>query len=85
MNWEFHAILYGASRMPRLMSTIRMLHNNVNRYLIIYLDRLAAQNASQEEHRAILKACREKDAASAIEHLTGHLNRASDRLTAFLR
>jgi DNA-binding GntR family transcriptional regulator len=37
LNWEFHATLYQASGLPRLLATIQTLHNNVARYLIIYL------------------------------------------------
>ena len=48
LNWEFHATLYQASQMPRLLNIIETLHNNVTRYLIIYLDRLSAQDISQK-------------------------------------
>ena len=50
LNWEFHAILYQAAEMPMLLDTIHMLHNNVARYLIVYLDELAAAKQSQDEH-----------------------------------
>ena len=84
LNWEFHATLYQASRMPRLLSTIQALHNNVARYLIIYLDRLSAQNISQQEHRNIFDSCQKKDIDTAVKQLAEHLRNASERLTAFL-
>ena len=84
LNWEFHATLYQASQMPRLLSTIQTLHNNVARYLIIYLDRLSAQNISQKEHLAIFNACRKRDIDAATKQLTTHLRKASKRLMAFL-
>ena len=84
LNWEFHATLYQASQMPRLLSSIHRLHNNVARYLIIYLDRLSAQNTSQKEHWAIFNACRKRDIGAATKQLTTHLRKASERLMSFL-
>jgi DNA-binding GntR family transcriptional regulator len=84
LNWEFHATLYQASQMPLLLSTIQTLHNNVTRYLIIYLDRLSAQDNSQKEHLAIFNACQKQDIDVAIKHLSTHLRKASKRLMAFL-
>jgi len=84
LNWEFHAILYQAAQLPRLLNTIQMLHNNVARYLIIYLDRLSAQDISQKEHRAILSACRKADIETANRQLANHLRQACQRLMAFL-
>jgi DNA-binding GntR family transcriptional regulator len=84
LNWEFHATLYQASQMPRLLSTIQTLHNNVTRYLIIYLDRLSAQDISQKEHMAIFNACQKQNIDVAIKQLATHLRKASKRLMAFL-
>lgn len=84
LNWEFHATLYQAARMPRLLATIEMLHNNVARYLVIYLKKLGAQPVSQKEHRAILDAIRQRQAQRAVDLLQQHLERASKRLVGFL-
>jgi len=84
LNWEFHATLYQAAQMPLLLETIQNLHNNVFRYLIIYLDRLAASAQSQEEHWALLQACRDKKSEAATAILRSHLQAAADRLAAYL-
>jgi DNA-binding GntR family transcriptional regulator len=84
LNWEFHATLYQAANMPLLMNTIQHLHNNVARYLIIYLDRLSASVLSQTEHRALLNACRLKRTADAVKILKKHLRQAEERLVAYL-
>ena len=84
LNWEFHSILYQAARMPLLLNTIQHLHNNVARYLIIYLDRLSASDLSQKEHRAILEACRHNKIADAKQLINIHLTHASERLIAYL-
>ena len=84
LNWEFHSTLYQASQMPRLLSIIQTLHNNVTRYLIIYLDRLSAQDISQKEHLAIFNACQKRDIDAATKQLDIHLRKASKRLMEFL-
>ncbi|MFH1138867.1 MAG: GntR family transcriptional regulator [Pseudomonadota bacterium] len=84
LNWEFHRTMYQAAGMPRLLSAIEALHNNAARGLVIYLDRLSAQDVSQAEHRRILAACRAGDLAAAARELEAHLSRASRRLMTFL-
>ncbi len=84
LNWEFHATLYQAARMSFLLNTIQSLHNNVARYLIIYLDRLSASGLSQKEHWALLKACRGKKTGDAKRILKNHLKHASERLMTYL-
>jgi len=84
LNWEFHSTLYQAAQLPRLLNTIQVLHNNVARYLLIYLGGLSARGASQVEHKKILQACQKKDVDRAVKILQQHLIRASHRLVAFL-
>lgn len=84
LNWEFHATLYQAARLDRIISTVEVLHNNVARYLLIYLGSLSALDVSQSEHRNLLDACQKRNTADAIRILQQHLRRASDRLVAFL-
>ena len=84
LNWEFHALLYHAARMPRLMSTVERLHHNVARYLILYLAGMAYQETSQAEHRAILAAARQRDSDAAVAHLEQHLASAAEMLGSYL-
>jgi DNA-binding GntR family transcriptional regulator len=84
LNWEFHATLYQAAQMPRLLGALEVLHNNVARYLLIYLGSLSARDASQSEHKKILQACKKRDGGLAVNILQQHLNHAANRLVAFL-
>ena len=84
LNWEFHANLYQAAQMPKMLKTIHTLHNNVTRYLIIYLDRLSASDRSQKEHWDLLRACQDKNTQAALNVLKKHLQQASDNLVSFL-
>jgi DNA-binding GntR family transcriptional regulator len=84
LNWEFHATLYSPAALPRVMETIRTLHSNIARYLVLYLAGMAYQKKSQKEHRAILEACRHGNTEKAVAVLVVHLQGASDHLVAFL-
>jgi DNA-binding GntR family transcriptional regulator len=84
LNWEFHAALYSPAFLPRLTETIRTLHANIGRYLILYLAGMDYQKASQREHRALLEACRHGNVEQANAILEGHLRLASGQLVAFL-
>lgn len=84
LNWEFHQTLYLPAGMPRMLETIRTLHDNVGRYLLIYLADPDYRQASNEGHWRILEACRNKDAEKALKQLRLHLEAASRELTGFL-
>jgi DNA-binding GntR family transcriptional regulator len=84
LNWDFHATLYAPAFLPRLMETIKSLHVNIARYLVLYLASMNYQNASQKEHRALLEACRHGNIEQATTILENHLRAASDQLVAFL-
>lgn len=84
LNWEFHATLYSPAALPRLMDTIKTLHTNIARYLVLYLAGMDYQNTSQREHRELLEACRHGNTEQAKTILEGHLRSASTQLVAFL-
>lgn len=85
LNWQFHACLYGAASMPKLIATVEMLHNNVSRYLILYLADLDYQKLSQEEHWTLLDACKKRDKKHATRILKTHLQHASKQTQAFIK
>ena len=85
LNWAFHANLYAPAGMPRLIETIRTLHVNVARYLVLYLSGLEYQNLSQQEHRSLLEACRYGNIEEASLILEKHLRSAARQLIAFLQ
>ncbi len=84
LNWEFHAMLYAPAGLPRLMETLRTLHTNIARYLVLYLAGMDYQKRSQREHRALLKACREGDIEKAQTILEEHLRFAATQLVKYL-
>ena len=84
LNWEFHAALYRPAGMPHLMTSIKALHVNVGRYLVLYLDKMAFQNKSQSEHHLLLEACIAGNTEQARQLLQQHLEDASDALQDYL-
>ena len=84
LNWEFHATLYATAGLPRVMETIRTLHTNIARYLVLYLAGMDYQEQSQREHRALLQACRAGEVEKAQAILKEHLRSASVHLVEFL-
>ena len=69
LNWAFHATLYTPAGRPRLLSLIETMHDNVNRYLRIYLSLMNFKDRSQQEHRALLAACERYDTTAATKVL----------------
>lgn len=84
LNWRFHEILYHAANRPKLLSLIQNMHNNVERYMRLYLSTLHYQEKSQEEHRALLAACAQKDTRAAQKLLRKHMTDAKKNLSRYL-
>ncbi|SFL35555.1 GntR family transcriptional regulator [Pelosinus propionicus] len=84
LNKQFHEILYRQARRPRLLKLIQVMHNNVERYMRLYLVSMNYQLISQKQHWDLLNACKNKDAKLAKKILKKHMADASDRLSEFL-
>ena len=84
-NWRFHRALYGASNWSRGLAIAEMLHAAMAPYVLLYLRSLGGRDPSDEEHRALLAACRDGDVETAIELLTLHLDNATTTVIDFLR
>lgn len=84
-NWRFHHSLYRAAPYPFLLATLKALHQTANRYLIMGQSTRLRSEASANEHRVLLAACRAGHLAEAISTLDAHLQAASDVLVTHLR
>ena len=84
LNWRFHEILYHAANRPKLLSLIQNLHNNVERYMRLYLATLHYQEKSQAEHRLLLDACGKGDVKAAQKILRKHMTDAKKNLSRYL-
>lgn len=85
LNWEFHAVLYGAGDRPRLLSMVKTLHINIDRYIRLQMAKMNYLEKSQQEHQQILDACRKRDSKTAVRLLKRHIETAGEQLVAYLQ
>lgn len=85
LNWDFHSSLYQGAKMPHLLDTIAILHNNVSRYLMLYLKELNFQSGSQQEHWDLLEASLAGRTEKALDILHQHLNGALRQTIQFMK
>ncbi len=85
---EFHLALCEASKKPKLLDFIRMVHTNVSRYLRLYFDTqgipLGGDGNICEDHAALLKAVEDGEVGKAIQVLDSHLSEGGRRLYEFM-
>jgi DNA-binding GntR family transcriptional regulator len=84
LNWKFHETLYHAANRSKLLSLIQNMHDNVERYMRLYLSTLHHQEKSQKEHRMLLDACARKDLKAAQKLLRKHMTDAKKKLSRYL-
>lgn len=72
LNRRFHMTLYAGAG-ARLITLIESQYDAVDRYLRLELVEMDNAGDSQDEHRAILVACRERDVAKAIALSEPHI------------
>lgn len=84
LNRRFHEVLYRQAKRPRLLKLIEIMHNNVERYMRLYLASMNYQSKSQKQHWELLNACKSQDVKLARKILKRHMADASDRLSEFL-
>lgn len=61
INTQFHDILYALSRSPKLIKMVNDLRDQIYRFRKIILRDKGRAGASNEDHRKMLKAMRERD------------------------
>jgi DNA-binding GntR family transcriptional regulator len=83
-NEAFHLSLYQPADKPHLLEMIDGLHRRGERYLRLKLDRPLHKAKSDEEHRALLAAVRDRDRALAQRLVTEHLLSTGDLLHRFV-
>lgn len=81
LNRRFHMTLYAQAGLPRLIALTEQHLATADRYLRFHL--AAVGDMGQDEHRAMLAACRARDVTSAIAALARHHNRASEAMRAY--
>ena len=85
LNTAFHLALYRPCGRPRLLAHIESLARAADRYLRAAAAGLDYRVPSDREHRAMLKACRTRDTAQAVELIQRHILDARDAMERAMR
>ena len=85
LNWEFHATLYTTAERPRLLTIIKTLHLNVDRYVRLQMSQMDYLERSQKEHYQLLETCQQHDTKAAVRLLKRHIDTAGEQLVAYLQ
>ena len=87
LNHQFHLVLYGASGRKHLCELNRMLRYRAQHYLHLYTVEVEAGQLpqTQEEHRAILAACKSGDAEQAAAIIHDHVAQVGCAIVEYVR
>jgi DNA-binding GntR family transcriptional regulator len=85
LNWEFHATLYAIADRPRLLTMIKNLHTNIDRYIRQMSAQVNYIEHTQKEHYQLLHACRQQDSKAAVKLLKQHIDTAGIELVTYLK
>ncbi|MDZ7697043.1 MAG: FCD domain-containing protein [Deltaproteobacteria bacterium] len=78
INTEFHDLLYGLSRSPRLIKMINDLRDQIYRFRLMTLKIDGMARLSNENHRRMLKAIKVRDADGVEKLVREHILRGQD-------
>ena len=85
LNRRFHMTLYEAAPHPKLLALTESQLASFDRYLRFHLAAKGREHLSQDEHRAMLAAARDRDCARAVAILRDHLTTAAATIAAFFK
>lgn len=85
LNNEFHGTIYSAAKAKRLASVIDNLFQTVGIVSHVFENVENYAALSNEEHKAILAALKQHDAALAAERMKAHIEDAGHRRVAYLK
>ena len=85
LNFEFHTTLYQASNRKHLCDLIETLRHRTEHYLHAYIIDLGGMPPAQEEHRAIVAACRQGGVSEAADIMHGHVVKAGQGIIDYVK
>jgi len=83
-NRNFHLLLFKCAELPRLYRLIETLWQNIEAYRGLIFD-LDWCESAQQDHRALLEACSDRDIAQALAVQDRHRTQALSRIITFLK
>ncbi len=85
LNHNFHSTLYCASGRRHLCELTTMLRYRTQHYLHAYISNLRGMPMAQEEHRAVIEACRNGDAERAATIIYDHVTHVGNSIIEYVR
>ncbi len=83
-NWLFHSTLYAPAKRPVMLSFLKTLNHNCDRYTRLHLVFTRDLHVAGEAHRKLLDACRTRDPQVASDALWSHIMDAGQYLKEFI-
>jgi DNA-binding GntR family transcriptional regulator len=83
-NWSFHSALYAPANRSVMLSFLKTLHNNCDRYTRLHLVFTRNSHQAGEAHRELLNACKTRDPELAAAVLWKHITDAGEYLKEFI-
>lgn len=80
LNWQLHACLYEPAERPYMLSLIRSIYDKIERYLRIQMSVSEGKSKANDEHHAIVNACKAKDIQLATHLIETHINGVCEAL-----
>src|SRR3984885_385574 len=84
-NWTFHSALYAPANRPVMLSFLKTLNNNCDRYTRLHLVFTRELHVAGKAHHELLDACRTKDPEVASNALWQHITTAGEYLKEFIQ
>ena len=78
INTEFHDLLYGLSKSPKLINMINHLRDQIYRYRQMILKERKFATTSNQDHKKMLKYIRRRDAEGAERLVREHILRGQE-------
>jgi DNA-binding GntR family transcriptional regulator len=85
LNHKFHITLYAASGRRHLCELTSMLRFRTQHYLHAFITSMGGMPQAQVDHRAILAACKKKDADRAASLIYEHVIHVGQAIVAYIR
>ena len=83
-NWSFHSALYAPANRPVMLSLVKTLNINCDRYTRLHLVFTRDMHRAGQAHRDLLAACRTKNPDVAAAELWKHITEAGEYLKEFI-
>jgi len=85
LNARFHLALYRHARQPRTLAIVTSLLQTSDRFTRLQMNRAPALSRAENEHRKLLRLCREGKVSEACDYLVAHIEKVRRDLHALLK